>query len=282
MTNRTYDTLISTEALAGILGNPALVVFDCRAGRRQYLESHIPGASYVDLNKDMSSAITPASGRHPLPPVGELAEKLRRWGVNNHSQVVVYDDVAGAIAGRMWWLLRYLGHNNVALLDGGFNKWLNEAKPLAVETPVVTSGNFSHKEQASMQINTPALERILEDESTVVIDARSPDRYSGEKEPVDSEGGHIPSSINHHFQNNLDEHDCFRPVEELQGIYGRLREFRTIHSCGSGVTACHNFLAMEVAGLPGGRLYVGSWSEWIRSRERPRETGSVKADLIDF
>ena len=281
MTSATYDTLVSTDALSRMLGDPALVIFDCRAGgesgagRRRYLESHIPGANHADLDTDMSSTVTPASGRHPLPPVDLLAEKLRRRGVSNHSQVVVHDDMAGAIAGRMWWLLRYLGHKHVALLDGGFGKWLDEGKPLVSGNPVaVAPGNFSPRIQASMQIDTPALERILKDENTVVIDARSPERYRGEKEPVDSEGGHIPGSVNHYFPNNLDEHNCFRPVEELQGIYGPLCKPRTIHSCGSGVTACHNFLAMEIAGLPGGQLYVGSWSEWIRSRERPREIGS--------
>ncbi len=276
MANRTYDTLISTDTLFQMLNDPSLVIFDCSAtGEDDTQENRIPGAHHADLDRDLSAAVTPTSGRHPLPPVDLFAEKLRRWGVNSHSQVVVYDDVAGAIAGRMWWLLRYFGHKHAALLDGGLDKWLAEGRPLASGSPTaVAPGDFSPEVQASMQIDTPELERILKDDNTAVIDARSPERYSGEKEPVDSEGGHIPGSLNHYFHDNLDAYNCFRSSEELKNIYAALSKPRTIHSCGSGVTACHNLLAMQVAGLPDSRLYVGSWSEWIRSRKRPRAIGS--------
>ncbi len=274
-------TLVSSDELLRYLGNPAWVIFDCRfvlsdpdAGRQRHLRGHVPGARYVDLNKDMSSPATPTSGRHPLPDADELIAKLRAWGVNADSQIVVYDDVAGSIAGRMWWLLRYLGHNGVAVLDGGFGKWENEKKPLEQgKTAPAAAGNFSGKAHDAMWVETAELELIRECDDTVIIDARAPERYSGEKEGVDSEGGHIPGSINHPLQTNLDRNGCFRPADELRETYTALHKPCTIHSCGSGVTACHNLLAMEIAGLPGSRLYVGSWSEWIRSPQRPRATG---------
>lgn len=283
MPDRRYDTLVSTDALAQLAGKPELTVFDCRfvlsdpaAGHGRYQEAHIPGAHYVDLNEDLSSAATPESGRHPLPLLDELEEKLRLWGVGKHSQVVVYDDAAGAIAGRMWWLLRYAGHQSVALLDGGFGKWQEEGRPLTSSSSMMPRpGDFSASPHPSMQITTAELERSFRDGNTTVIDARSPERYSGEKETVDSEGGHIPGAVNHYLRNNLDEHGCFLPQEKLRSMYTRLQKPNTVHSCGSGVTACHNLLAMEIAGLNSGRLYVGSWSEWIRSKERPRATGKA-------
>ena len=278
----THTTLVSSGGLLPKLSDPDWLIFDCRfdlkepaAGHALYLRGHIPGARYANLDTDLSSAVTLTSGRHPLPRSEELINKLRDWGVNRTSQIVVYDDVSGFIAGRMWWLLRYLGHTAVALLDGGFEKWRREGLPLeAGETvPATTQGDFDGEANDDLWITTEELERVLSDNDTVVIDARAPERYSGENENVDSEGGHIPGSLNQPLQNNLDEHGCFRPAEELRKIYGALHKPHTIHSCGSGVTACHNLLAMEIADLPGSRLYVGSWSEWIRSPHRPRATG---------
>ena len=280
-TDGIHTTLASSDDLLRHLDDPDWILFDCRfdlkepaAGHALYLRGHIPGARYADLDKDLSSAVTPTSGRHPLPHTDELINKLRDWGVNQTSQVIVYDDVSGFIAGRMWWLLRYLGHTAVAVLDGGFEKWHREGLPLeAGEIAAATKGNFVGAANDAMWVKTESLERLLRDGDTAVIDARAPKRYSGEEESVDSEGGHIPGSINQPLQNNLDEHGCFRPADELREIYAKLHKPRTIHSCGSGVTACHNLLAMEIAGFPGLQLYVGSWSEWIRSPQRPRATG---------
>ncbi len=276
-----HTTLVSGTELSRRLDDPAWVVFDCRfvlsdpgLGRKRYLEGHVPGARYADLNKDLSSPATPTSGRHPLPRAEDLAAKLRAWGVNNDSQVVVYDDVGGSIAGRMWWLLRYLGHTGAAVLDGGFEKWRRESRPLEPgEAAPAAAGDFTDTADDSLWVATEELERVFRDDDTVVIDARAPARYSGEKEAVDSEGGHIPGSVSHPLQTNLDENGCFRSAAELREMYAGLRKQRTIHSCGSGVTACHNLLAMEIAGLAGSRLYVGSWSEWIRSPDRPRAVG---------
>ena len=276
-----YTTLVSSDQLSRHVNDPGWVVFDCRfvlgdpgLGRARWLEGHVPGARYADLDKDLSSPVTPESGRHPLPDAEGFSAKLRAWGVSNVSQVVVYDDARGAIAGRMWWLLRYLGHPGVAVLDGGFEKWRDEGRPLERgEPPPAGTGDFTGQADDSTWVTTAELENALEDDDTVVIDARSPERYSGGKESVDSEGGHIPGSVNHFLQANLDESGCFRSAAELREIYAKLGKARTIHSCGSGVTACHNLLAMEIAGMTGSRLYVGSWSEWIRSPRRPRATG---------
>ncbi len=281
MPDAAYTTLVSSDELLAHLDDPAWVVFDCRfvlknpdAGRNGYLQAHVPGAHYVDLNKDMSSPATSASGRHPLPHADELAAKLRAWGVDNNSQIVVYDDVSGSIAGRMWWLLRYLGHEAAAVLDGGFGKWRDEGKPVEEgATAPAATGNFTGEAHDEMWVEIAELERALKDTDAVVIDARPPERYSGEQEGVDSEGGHIPGSINHPLQTNLDKNGCFRSADELREMYTGLNKPHAIHSCGSGVTACHNLLAMEIAGFPGSRLYVGSWSEWIRSPQRPRATG---------
>ena len=281
MAGTTYTTLISSDELFRHLDAPGWVILDCRfslkdpaLGHRQYLEGHVPGAHYADLDKDMSSPATPASGRHPLPSPEELIGKLRGWGVCGDSQVVVYDDTRGTIAGRMWWLLRYLGHESVAVLDGGLAKWLDENRTLeAGAAAPAAPGDFAGAANDSMWVTTGEIERVRAHDDTAIIDARSPERYRGEREEVDSEAGHIPGSVNHPLQTNLDEHGCFRPAAELRETYARLRKPRTIHSCGSGVTACHNLLAMEIAGLPGSQLYVGSWSEWIRSPQRPRAAG---------
>ncbi len=283
MANGSYTTLISSDDLLHRVNDSTWVIFDCRftladpgEGRRRYLGGHVPNARYADLDKDLSSPATAQSGRHPLPDAAEFAEKLRAWGVSNDSQVVVYDDAFGAIAGRMWWLLRYLGHKSTAVLDGGFKKWLDENKPVQKEeAPVAAPGDFSGKPHDEAWVETAELERIRERDDVVIIDARAPERYSGEKENVDAEGGHVPGSINHPLQANLDENGCFRPAAELRETYGALHKPQTIHSCGSGVTACHNLLAMEIAGFPASRLYVGSWSEWIRSPQRPRAVGKT-------
>ena len=277
-----FTTLVSTDGLSAHLDDPDWIVFDCRfslktpdGGRRLYLESHVPGARYADLDRDLSSPPTENSGRHPLPAPDELRARLRAWGVNNRSQVIVYDDTGGSIAGRMWWLLRrWLGHERTALLDGGFQKWCAEGNPLERgEVAPAAEGNFDGQPDDSAWVTTEELEQVRTRDDVVILDARPPERYRGEQENVDIESGHIPGSVNHFLRNNLDENGCFRSAAELREAYAGLHKPCAIHSCGSGVTACHNLLAMEIAGFPGSRLYVGSWSEWIRSPERPRAVG---------
>ena len=278
-----YKTVVSAAVLAESLDDDRWLVFDCRfdlskpqAGRLAYQKSHIPGAFYVDLNKDLAGAHRADSGRHPLPDAATLAEKLRGWGVCDDSQLLIYDDAHGAIAARMWWLLCWLGHGQAAVLDGGYQRWQQLAYPREQQQPAKPDrGDFHEKPDDSMWVDVGRVESLLGRDDFALIDARHPHRYSGAKETIDSEGGHIPGAVNHFFMNNIDaESGCFLPAERLRALHTPLLKPTTIHSCGSGVTACHNLLAMRIAGLPMSPLYVGSWSEWIRDPLRPRSQSS--------
>ena len=275
-----YQTIVSTEMLAEQINNPDWVVFDCRfdiadpkAGHEAYLKEHIPTARYVSLDDDLSSPPTGNSGRHPLPDVNTIVGKLAAWGLNRDSQAVVYDQSTGSIAVRMWWTLRWLGHKAVAVLDGGFDKWLRERLPMEAAVGEHKQGNFEGRPDDTMWVSTADVEASLADADTSLIDARARNRFSGEQESVDKTGGHIPGAVNHPLTDNLDENGCFLSAGELRAQYEDLRKPVTIHSCGSGVTACHNILAMEIAGMENSKLYVGSWSEWIRSPQRPIAKG---------
>ena len=275
-----YQTIISATTLATQLKDTNYVIFDCRYdiakpeyGHQAYIEGHIPGAQYISLDKDMSSPVTESSGRHPLPNSLKLCQRLSQAGLTKDSQVIVYDQASGAIAGRMWWLMRWLGHFNVAVLDGGWKQW--QALNLEVTTDIKTPSpsNFSALPDDSMWVTSEYVESLYNDPTASIIDARDPKRFSGENETVDSAGGHIPNSVNYPFAENLDAQGCFLSGRQLYGRFLPDQKDQTIHSCGSGVTACHNILAMEIAGLKGSKLYVGSWSEWIRSPQRPIEKG---------
>lgn len=278
-----YTTLVDTDELAVHLGDPGWVVFDCRftltdpgAGLRAYNEGHIPGARYVHLDNDLSSPVTERTGRHPLPDPEQLAIKLGAWGVDASKQVVVYDDTFGAMAVRMWWLLRWLGHENVALLDGVFPKWLREKRTVTKELPVIEPAVFKASPNNTMWISADEIQALTAG-TGVVVDARAEERYSGEVEPLDKVAGHVPGAINLPWEDNLDLGGDFLPAGELRELYapivGQHAIKNVIHMCGSGVTACHNILAMEHAGLKGARLYAGSWSEWITDPSRPVKTG---------
>jgi len=272
-------TLVSADQLAQHLHNPQWVVFDCRfaltraeSGRQAYAKAHIPGARYAHLNEDLSAAVTPSSGRHPLPDPVLLARRLGLWGVDQSKQVIVYDDSFGSMAVRLWWLLRWLGHDAVALLDGGFPSWAKQGRELSAEIPIVCPAEFHSAPNDSLWVDSQAVLEALRQER-VVIDARAEERFSGLVEPLDKVAGHIPGSINSPFEDNLDLRGNFLPAEELRAHYESLlhgaRPDEVIHLCGSGVTACHNLLALEIAGMSGGKLYVGSWSEWISDPSRP-------------
>lgn len=260
-------------------------MFDCRfaltrpeSGRQAYARTHIPGARYAHLNQDLSATITPASGRHPLPDAALLARKLGLWGVDERKQVVVYDDSFGSMAARLWWLLRWLGHDAVALLDGGFPAWLKQGRELSADISVIRPTEFHAVPDNSMWVDSNAMFEALR-QKRVIIDARPEERFSGFIEPLDKVAGHIPGSINSPFEDNLDMRGNFLRAEELRAQYESLLHGappgEVIHMCGSGVTACHNLLALEIAGLPGGKLYVGSWSEWITDPSRPMATGGT-------
>jgi thiosulfate/3-mercaptopyruvate sulfurtransferase len=277
--------LIAPESLAR-LDSP--VILDCRfdladpgKGRRLYAEGHLPGAGFADLDLDLSGPIGPQTGRHPLPDPAALLRRLGDWGVDADTSVVVYDDLGGAFAARLWWLLRWLGHRDVRLLDGGIQAWSAAGGALTTEAPVREPRNFVPRIDADAWVSTPDLLRLLAEGRIQVIDARAPARFRGESEPIDPVAGHIPGAINLPLQGNLGEDGGFLPApllrERFLAAIGTRDPQEIAHSCGSGVNACHNLLAMEVAGLGGSRLYAGSWSEWIRSPERPVAVGDEPA-----
>ncbi len=281
------NTLVSTEELAQHLDDPNWVVFDCRftltdpeGGRRAYAAGHIPGARYIHLDDDLSAPVVPGkTGRHPLPDAEALAQKLAAAGVGVNKQVVVYDDSYGAMAVRLWWLLRWLGHPAVALLDGGYPKWAREKRLVTQAEPELAhKGSIACLPERSQWLDVEQVQQALA-AGELLIDARPDRRFTGEYEPLDPVAGHIPGSINWSFEENLDIDGTFLPPEALRENFQALLKGRAphqvVHTCGSGVTACHNLLAMEVAGLPGSRLYPGSWSEWITDPARPVATGEA-------
>jgi thiosulfate/3-mercaptopyruvate sulfurtransferase len=280
----TSRTLIEAEALAGALGDPRLRVFDCRFdlarpayGRGAYVDEHLPGALHADLNLDLSGPVTAGTGRHPLPSAGEFEARLRAWGVNADSQVVAYDDGNGTYAARLWWMLRWLGHDDVAVLDGGMRRWLQLGLPLTEDVPAPAPGNFVARPRPAMAVDAAAVAAAMQDPATPILDARAPERYRGEVEPIDRVAGHIPGARNHPFGSSLDAQGRFLPAEQLRaalsGSLAGAAPARSIVYCGSGVTACHLLLALEHAGLAGARLYPGSWSEWSSDPARPVRTG---------
>ena len=269
-----YKTLISAEELRSCYTRPDYVVIDCRfdlfnttAGRLAYEQRHIPGAIYAHLDDDLSGPVRPGiSGRHPLPEVGVLAQKLGSWGIDEGKQVVVYDAQAGAIAARLWWMLRWLGHEAVAVLDGGWPAWLAAGGPTAVEVPAPVPAFFTPHPRPDSLIDAAGVDQLRHDSRFLLLDARSPERFRGEEEPIDPVAGHIEGAQNAPLTRNLiDGH--FRPANELRELYlpmlGARRGSEIVCYCGSGVSACHNILAMVQAGLGEPRLYPGSWSEWI-------------------
>jgi len=279
-----YTTLVSPATLNQNLDNPKWVVVDCRfslansdAGGYAYRHGHIPHARYAHLDNDLSSAITSFTGRHPLPDFTLLAKKLGAWGIANDSQVVVYDDAGGVFAGRLWWLLRCLGHDKVAVLDGGIQHWQKQGFSLTTTLPTIRSTTFRPYLNTGHWLNSSQVQNSLAKKAICLIDARTPERYRGEQEPIDPVAGHIPGALNRVFQLNLDNQGLFLSAEHIASqfkqLIGKTSPEQVVHYCGSGVTACHNLLAMEYAGLNGSKLYTGSWSEWIRDKNRGVSTG---------
>lgn len=276
----TYHTIISAEALS-LLSN--CIIIDCRfsladneQGERLYRQGHIPGAFYAHLDHDMSSDITPQSGRHPLPDFADLMHKLGQWGITPETQVVVYDDTSGFFASRLWWLLRTLGHTEVAVLDGGIQAWVTRGLALEQSIPAETPSTFTAAINDGSWVDTSDIQQGLQAHSLLLIDARARERFDGINEPIDPIAGHIPGSVNLPSTDNLDENGHFLPSEKIRANYRAvMSDFpsqQAVHSCGSGVFACFGVLAMEYAGLPGSKIYPGSWSEWIRDPARPIAT----------
>lgn len=274
-----YSTLISCKDLAAHVNDANWRVFDCRHqlsdvgyGEKAYAEGHLPQALFLHLDRDLSSPTDGRNGRHPLPDAELLARKLGAAGVSRQTQVVVYDDAGGMVAGRLWWLLRWLGHERVALLDGGISQWVKEGRPLSVELLKPTPAVFEISPSDGVVSVAEVLANIGS-KAFCVVDARAPDRFRGENETLDPVGGHIPGARNRFFKDNLDVNGLFRPAAELRREFLELLDGlapeQVVMQCGSGVSACHNLLAMEIAGLHGARLYAGSWSEWCSDPARP-------------
>jgi len=323
-TPTTYTTLIEPEELATALarstsGTSDWAVLDCRFdlarsewGASAYAAGHIPGSLYAHLDRDLSGPVSAETGRHPLPAPEQFARTLGRWGIDSSVQVVAYDQGNGAHAARLWWLLRWAGHRNVAVLNGGFAAWQQAGLP--VDTKVIErparhfswpAGGVAPQGAPESVVSTAELERIVQSGELhsgspgklMLVDARGADRFAGQNETIDPVAGHIPGALNHPFIRNIDAQGRFLPVQELrkrwEAILGgqeRAQEpatraldpksrgtatTRIIAMCGSGVTACHNLLALEIMGLPGARLYAGSWSEWIRDPGRPVARGDT-------
>jgi len=274
-----YSTLVDVATLAEHLDDPDWLVIDVRHqladttyGERVYAEGHVAGAVFLHCDRDLSGPMNGSNGRHPLPVPEGLAIRLGAIGIGPATQVVVYDDAQGMISGRLWWLLRWLGHARVAVLDGGLQAWLAANQPLSQEMPLLRPTNFVAMANDAM-VDADYVQAFLQTSRMYLVDARSPDRFRGENETIDPVGGHIPGAVNRFFRDNLQADGCFKPAAELRAewlavLAGAAPE-SVVHQCGSGVSACHNVLAMEIACLPGSRLYAGSWSEWCADSRRP-------------
>lgn len=278
--------LISPQQLAERQKEPNLVILDCRSsledldyGQRSYAEGHIEGSSYADLLNDLSGPITKGvTGRHPLPDAQTLIERLRCWGVNNDSDIVLYDDGPGAYAARAWWLLAWLGKRvGVYILDGGLKAWHAAGQPLSLDPPEHLKGRFEGKPDDSRVLNAADVQRKQDQPDVTLIDARAPARFRGEVEPIDPIAGHIPGAQCAAFTDNLGPDGRFLSADQLKQRFAKTLNGRPpeklVAYCGSGVTACHNLFALCLAGYPLGRLYAGSWSEWINDPQRGIATG---------
>lgn len=290
-----YTTLIDVDALARLLTvRPnSVLLFDCQfdlsdpeAGRAAYARAHLPGAHYLHLDTDLSGTLTGSNGRHPLPERTLLARTLERYGMRNDVQVVAYDAQNGMFAARLWWMLRWLGHRNVAVLDGGLPAWIAANHPVdssAIDTastrpfpaPVSPEDGFALHAPLANAVDMFEVAQTLPQRTHTLIDARASNRYRGEANALDPRGGHIPGALNRFFKDNLQADGRFKPAHVLRAdftnILGGRPAQQVILYCGSGVSACHNALAMEAAGLPGAALYAGSWSQWSADLSRPVE-----------
>jgi thiosulfate/3-mercaptopyruvate sulfurtransferase len=276
---RLRTPLISTRELAGHLSGADWVVADCRfelgkpeAGREAWRAGHVPGAIHVDLERDLSAPVTPESGRHPLPSPAAFAATLAGLGIGNGANVVCYDGGPGAYAARLWWMLRWVGHESVAVLDGGFAAWVAEGRPVSTEVSPRAATTFTARPQPGMVVDADGVVRALSRGETLV-DVRGAERFAGRVEPLDAVAGHVPGAVNLPYLENLDSSGRFRDPSQIAALWqartGAEPGRAPICMCGSGVTACQGLLALESAGIAGGRLYAGSWSEWIRDPSRP-------------
>ncbi|HTN48425.1 MAG TPA: sulfurtransferase [Burkholderiaceae bacterium] len=282
-----YTTLISAQQLQEHLADPACKIFDLRhdlmdhgAGLRAYEAGHIPGARFAAIETELSGTKTGRNGRHPLPERDDLVERFRAWGIDDSTQIVAYDAQGGQYAVRLWWLARWLGHPAVAVLDGGWPAWLTAGGATDLSRPAaVPRGSFTAAPSLVHVATATEVLQSLGGTEHLVVDARLPERYRGEQEPIDPVAGHIPGALNRPWTTNLTPDQHFKSPGELRrefdGLIGARDPATVTYHCGSGVTACHHVLAMELAGLATPKLYAGSWSEWIADPSRAVRTGAA-------
>jgi thiosulfate/3-mercaptopyruvate sulfurtransferase len=282
-----HKTLISAAELAGHAADPNWVIVDCRhdlvnlsAGREAYNAAHLPHAVFADTEVQLSGTRRGADGafrgRHPLPARAAFIETLRAWGVNDDTQVVAYDAHGGMFAARLWWMLRWVGHEAVAVLDGGMAAWQAQGLPLSAEVAARPRGTIGERASLVSTVSADEVLANIDSGERTLVDARAADRFRGENETIDPVGGHIPGAKNRFFKDNLQADGRFKEPQQLKADFAGIvaDSSRAIMQCGSGVTACHNLLALEVAGMPGAALYPGSWSEWCADPKRPVATGA--------
>lgn len=277
----TQKILFSVHELQAAATDEDWLVVDCRfvldkpdAGYQAYLDAHIPGAVYAHLDDELASPVTRASGRHPLPDAAEFSEFLSRLGWLPGRTLLAYDDLGGAIAARLWWLMKYFGHDSAAMLDGGITAWTKAGYELeSGPVQIAPAPLVSFDERSELVLSTPKIMEAMTTGAILLVDARAPERFDGEVEPIDRVAGHIPGSFNYPFNLNLNSSGLFKSAREIRKGFSKLIENQTskelVHMCGSGVTACHNIFAAELAGIMHCKLYVGSWSEWIQDPSRP-------------
>ena len=280
-----YTTLIDAETLGSRLFDPAFAIVDCRfnlkepaCGEAAYRSRHIPGAVYAHLDDDLSGERTGSNGRHPLPNPSILADAFGRLGIDRNVQVIAYDQDAGMYASRLWWLLRWLGHDAVAVVDGGFAKWISDGRPTVMGSESREPRQFTPVERRDQSVNASEVGAVVGHPGWKLVDARAPERFRGDVEPIDKAAGHIPGAVNHFFRWNLDESGAFLSPHAIRSqferVLGGVPLDHVVCYCGSGVTACHNLLALEHGGLRGAKLYPGSWSEWSSDTARPIGRGN--------
>jgi thiosulfate/3-mercaptopyruvate sulfurtransferase len=272
--NDDRDPIVTAAWLHSCLtdrANQDLVIIDCRfaladptLGQQQYQTAHLPGSHYLDLNRDLSNPVGEHGGRHPLPDPANLGEKLAAIGVNTHTLVIAYDDSRFAFAARLWWLLRYYGHDRVAVLDGGYSNWIKAGYPVTTNLPQISQrGNFLPQPQANLIVDIESVKAMQHSPTHLLIDSREPDRYLGKTEPIDPVAGHIPSAVNYPWQDVSTPDGYVLPIDRQQQRWAAISSnVEPIVYCGSGVTACVNLLSLELAGIDYGKLYPGSWSDW--------------------
>ena len=275
-----YSTIISAQELNTIINDDNVRVFDCRfnlkdpqGGLKNYQSGHLPRAQFADMDTQLSSAMTESSGRHPLPDADVFLAQLKAWGVNNDTQVIAYDDISGAFAARLWWMMRWMGHDKVAVLNGGMQQWTQQGLTLSQDEVEFVPCDFSGAANLDWLVDIETIQAELEAKKITLIDARAADRFTGKDKNIDPVPGHIPGSHNLPFGGNLTKDGLFESAETINQRFSQIIQDQPLSSvvnmCGSGVTACHNLLAQAVAEMPPTKIFIGSWSQWIRDPSRP-------------